>query len=164
MVSVPVTIRGMPAEGRHYTKKATIPINKLGITVADIALAPTLEERLRNVKRLVLDQLPRDRPIYNLGYESYTLDEEGDWAIMEETMGIHPDSGRGEVYLDQETVNPSYSLQAAHRRGAVQASQEERRRDRRRLVSRLALLAPAVHRCARSEEARSARRHCASFV
>ena len=105
VVNVPVTIHGTPAEGRHYTKKATLPINKLGITVADIALAPTLEERLRKVKRLVLDQLPRDGPIYNLGYESYTLDDEGDWAIMEETVGVHPDSGKGEVYLDEGTVN-----------------------------------------------------------
>ena len=47
VVNVPVTIKGTPAEGREYTKKTTMPINKLGISVENIALAPTLEERLR---------------------------------------------------------------------------------------------------------------------
>ena len=42
VVNVPVIIKGTPADGREYTKKATMPINQLGISVENIALAPTL--------------------------------------------------------------------------------------------------------------------------
>ena len=104
VVNVPVIIRGTPPDGRTYTKRASVPISKLGISSPNIALEPTMAQRLRKVKQLVLDQLPKDGPIYDLGYESYTLDEEGTWSIMEETVGTNPDTGAGEAYVNEGTA------------------------------------------------------------
>ena len=59
VVNVPVVIHGLDDKGRTYTKKASIPIEKLGISQPDIALLKTLAARLRKVKELVLDQLPK---------------------------------------------------------------------------------------------------------
>ena len=59
MVNVPVVIHGVNENGRTYIKKASIHIEKLGISQPDIALLKTLAARLRKVKELVLDQLPK---------------------------------------------------------------------------------------------------------
>ena len=50
-------------------------------------------------------QLPSEGPIYDLGYESFTLDNSGEWNIVEETVVTAPDTGKGEVYIDQGDVN-----------------------------------------------------------
>ena len=81
-MNVPVTIHGAPAEGHRYIKTAMLPISKLGIASPEIALEPRLGERLEKVKQMVFRQLPTDGPIYDLGYESYTLNKDSDWHIV----------------------------------------------------------------------------------
>ena len=76
-----------------------------GILYPSIALEPTMAQRLSKVKQLVLSQLPQEGPIYNLGYESYILDEDGAWSMMEETVATNPDTGRGEAHVNEGTVN-----------------------------------------------------------
>ena len=47
VVNVPVIINGSPSDGRAYTKQATVPICKLGISSPSIALEPTMAQRLK---------------------------------------------------------------------------------------------------------------------
>ena len=54
---------------RSWGKKATIPINKIGIAQPEIALEPTMVQRLSKVKQLVLDQLPKEGPTFEVSKE-----------------------------------------------------------------------------------------------
>ena len=99
VISIPVKIIGLRANGTTYELKSSMPIEKLGLTKKQLPLNLTHAERKKRIKDMVQDELPLSGPLMHHSQEEYLYDESGAWAVNEETVGTDPGTGKGESHV-----------------------------------------------------------------
>lgn len=99
VVQVPVVIKGSRKDGATYSRKSHMPMTKMGLKPVQVPLHLTLEQRRAYVKREIEKQMKKTtKPIYEASDEAWWFDDDGSWAVNEETVGVDPDTGKGEAH------------------------------------------------------------------
>ena len=90
IVSIPTLISGTRANGNIYTRKSTLPVDVLGLSQIMISSALSEPERVREVKKRVLDSLLGKKhyvdsggkqTLMEISGETIKLDRDGTWLI-----------------------------------------------------------------------------------
>ena len=80
--------------------KALLPIDKMCISRPGIALNRYSPTRVTLAKRMVLDEIPENGVIDEHSQEQHVYGADAPLGIHEETVGVDPDSGKAEAYVN----------------------------------------------------------------
>ena len=97
IVKVPVVVS---AEGQP-DRKTNIPISLLGISWPRLALNKTEKERWKMARDMVSQYLSEDGLLMDDSGDKMRFDPNGNWDIMEETVGRDPDQRSAEVHVSR---------------------------------------------------------------
>jgi hypothetical protein len=108
VADVPVVIKGKRKNGTEYTIRSHMKVEKLGLKPVEVPLNLTLDKRRKLVQESLEKQMVTTKPIYEVSDEQWWFDEDGSWAIHEETVGVDPETNEAEahVVLDRRNRAP----------------------------------------------------------
>ena len=100
VVDVPIAIKGKRKNGTEYTVRSHVKMEKLGMRPVEVPLHLNLDQRRAFIRREVERKMNKTiDAIFRISDEEWWYDDEGSWAVHEETVGVDPETGEGEAHV-----------------------------------------------------------------